>query len=149
MPNRAERRAQDKRSRKGVPQQYDQTRGRARADMIDEYGLQEKSRRLVEHVDGEWTPSAKADDDEISTIENRDPQIIKAPHSLRQFFRILSWTLIGLSVVAFLVIMWLPSHPLWLIITVSAVFVVAVLSLFFVTGDPRHNPNLDANGTAV
>jgi hypothetical protein len=117
--------------------------------MIDEYGLQEKSRRLVEHVDGQWTPSAKADDDEISALENHDPRIIKPPHSLRQFLRILSWTLIGLSMVAFLVVMWLPSHPLWLIITVSTVFVIAVLSLFFVASDPKHNPNLDANGTAV
>ena len=36
-----------------------------------------------------------------------------------------------------------------LIITVSAVFIVGVLSLFFTAGDSKHNPNLDQNGTAV
>ena len=45
--------------------------------------------------------------------------------------------------------MWLPSHPMWVIITVSAVFIVGVLSLFFTAGDSKHNPNLDENGTAV
>ena len=44
MPNRAERRAQAKQNRRGVPQQYDQTRGRGRSGMLDEYQLQEKSR---------------------------------------------------------------------------------------------------------
>lgn len=43
MPNRAERRAQAKQNRRGVPQQYDQTRGRGRSGMLDEYQLQEKS----------------------------------------------------------------------------------------------------------
>ena len=41
MPNRAERRAQAKNNRRGVPQQYDQTHGRARSGMLDEYQLQE------------------------------------------------------------------------------------------------------------
>ena len=54
MPNRAERRAQAKRNRRGVPQQYDQTQGRARSGMLDEYQLQEKSRRLQ---DGTGTPT--------------------------------------------------------------------------------------------
>ena len=39
MPNRAERRAQAKNNRRGVPQQYDQTHGRARSGMLDEYQL--------------------------------------------------------------------------------------------------------------
>ena len=43
MPNRAERRAQAKAGRRGVPSQYDQTRGRGRSGMIDEYQLQQKS----------------------------------------------------------------------------------------------------------
>ena len=120
MPNRAERRKAAKDQRRGVPSQYDQTRGRARSGMLDEYALQEKSRRIQEGVDdsGEW-------------------------------FRVGSWTLIALSVIAFFVVMWLPTHPLWLILTVSVVFVVGVLSLFFTAGNYRNNPNLDANGTAV
>ena len=57
MPNRAERRAQAKQNRRGVPQQYDQTHGRARSGMLDEYQLQEKSRRLQEGTDGPWKPT--------------------------------------------------------------------------------------------
>ena len=48
MPNRAERRKAAKDQRRGVPSQYDQTRGRARSGMLDEYALQEKSRRIQE-----------------------------------------------------------------------------------------------------
>ena len=142
MPNRAERRAQAKRNRRGVPQQYDQTQGRARSGMLDEYQLQEKSRRLQDGTDGPWKPSAST----ITETENvlntnpdyKNPKMFKAPHSVRQWFR-----------VAFLVVMWLPSHPMWLISTVAIVFAVGVLSLFFTAGNPKHNPNLDQNGTAV
>ena len=55
MPNRAERRAQAKAGRRGVPSQYDQTQGRGRSGMIDEYQLQQKSQRLQDGTDGtEW-----------------------------------------------------------------------------------------------
>ena len=58
MPNRAERRAQAKAGRRGVPSQYDQTQGRGRSGMIDEYQLQQKSQRLQDGTDGtEWKPS--------------------------------------------------------------------------------------------
>ena len=68
---------------------------------------------------------------------------------MRQWFRVVSWVLIVIAAIAFLVIMWLPTHPIWLVATVSGVFVVGVLSLFFTAGDSKHNPNLDQNGTAV
>lgn len=147
MPNRAERRAQAKRNRRGVPQQYDQTQGRARSGMLDEYQLQEKSRRLQDGTDGPWKPSAST----ITETENvlntnpdyKNPKMFKAPHSVRQWFRVASWVLIALSAIAFLVVMWLPSHPMWLISTVAIVFAVGVLSLFFTAGNPKHNPNLD------
>jgi hypothetical protein len=71
------------------------------------------------------------------------------PQGIRQWLRLLSWVLIVLSCVAFLVIMWLSNVPMWLVITVSAVFAVGVLSLFFVGGSPKENPNLDDYGTAV
>lgn len=153
MPNRAERRAQANRNRRGVPQQYDQTQGRARSGMLDEYQLQEKSRRLQDGTDGPWKPSAST----ITETENvlntnpdyKNPKMFKAPHSVRQWFRVASWVLIALSAIAFLVVMWLPSHPMWLISTVAIVFAVGVLSLFFTAGNPKHNPNLDQNGTAV
>ena len=139
---------------KQVPSQYDQTRGRGRSGMIDEYQLQQKSQRLQDGTDGtEWKPSGGtiADTETLLTTNPNytNPKMFKAPHSLRQWFRVGSWTLIAIAIIAFFVVMWLPSHPMWLIITVSAVFIVGVLSLFFTAGDSKHNPNLDQNGTAV
>ena len=46
MANRAERRAQAKANRRGVPSQYDQTQGRGRSGMIDEYQLQQKAKTM-------------------------------------------------------------------------------------------------------
>lgn len=117
MPNRAERRKAAKDQRRGVPSQYDQTRGRARSGMLDEYALQEKSRRIQEGVDdsGVWKPSARTEvDEEVESVfeanpNYQDPKAFKAPHSVRQWFRVGSWTLIALSVIAFFVVMWLPT----------------------------------------
>ena len=113
MPNRAERRKAAKDQRRGVPSQYDQTRGRARSGMLDEYALQEKSRRIQEGVDdsGVWKPSARTEvDEEVESMfeanpNYQDPKAFKAPHSVRQWFRVGSWTLIALSVIAFFVVM--------------------------------------------
>lgn len=152
MANRAERRAQRK---KGVPDQYDATKGRARSGMIDEYQLQEKSRRLKEGKSGPWKPTSSelehAEEVAMDTDPNDfdPPQVVRAPHSVRQWFRVASWVVIVVSAIMFFVVMWLPQHPLWSIITVSACFAVGVLSLFFTAGDPKNNPNLDQNGTAV
>lgn len=143
MPNRAERRAQAKNNRRGVPQQYDQTHGRARSGMLDEYQLQEKSRRLQDGTDGPWKPTGGTIEETESLLTTSpnytNPKMFKAPHSARQWFRVISWLLIALSAIAFLVIMWLPSHPMWLVATVSIVFAVGVLSLFFTAGNPKHN----------
>ena len=153
MPNRAERRANAKADRRGVPSQYDQTQGRGRAGMIDEYQLQEKSRRLQEGTDGPWKPTAHTISEQENVLATNpnysNPKAFKAPHSVRQWFRVVSWILIVASVIGFFVGMWLPSHPIWLIATISGVFIVGVLSLFFTAGNYRHNPNLDENGTAV
>ncbi|MDF7641601.1 Yip1 family protein [Bifidobacterium sp. ESL0784] len=150
MPNRAERRAQAKRNRQGVPQP-NQPQNRGRGGLIDEYSLQERSRRLEENGGTEWKPKAEklAAPAENLDPNYSDPKVMKAPHSLHQWFRIVSWTLIVLSGIAFAVLMWVPKHPLWLIVTVSVIFVVGVLSLFFTAGNYRHNPNLDSNGTAI
>lgn len=154
MANRAERRKAAKDQRRGIPSQYDQTQGRGRANMIDEYALQEKSRRIQEGTDGPWKPTAHFDADEVESAfvadpNYRDPKALKAPHSLHQWFRVVSWTLIILAAIAFCVVMWLPQHPMWLIATVAIVFIIGVLSLFFTAGNSKDNPNLDANGTAV
>ena len=71
MPNRAERRAQAKNNRRGVPQQYDQTHGRARSGMLDEYQLQEKSRRLQDGTDGPWKPTGGT----IEETESHQPEL--------------------------------------------------------------------------
>ncbi|MDF7663875.1 tripartite tricarboxylate transporter TctB family protein [Bifidobacterium sp. ESL0763] len=149
MPNRAERRAQAKRSRKGEVKQREE-QARSRNGVVDEYALQERSRRLEDNATGEWVPSASTITPSEPVNPNyNDPKIARAPHSIRQWFRVVSWTLIILAAIAFVVVMWLPSHPMWLIILVSVVFIVGVLSLFFTAGDYHHNPNLDDNGTAV
>ena len=109
MPNRAERRAQAKNNRRGVPQQYDQTHGRARSGMLDEYQLQEKSRRLQDGTDGPWKPTGGTIEETESLLTTSpnytNPKMFKAPHSARQWFRVISWLLIALSAIAFLVIM--------------------------------------------
>ncbi|KFF30919.1 membrane protein [Bifidobacterium bombi] len=146
MPNRAERRAQARQSRKGgSPDQ--QVRGRG---AVNEYTLQERSRRLSESGEAEWKPSGGSivDLSDVSSASKK-PKSVSAPHSIRQWLRVVTWTLIVLSGIAFLIVMWLPKSPMWLIMTVSIVFVIGVLSLFFTAGDPKDNPNLDANGTAV
>ncbi|RYQ30347.1 tripartite tricarboxylate transporter TctB family protein [Bifidobacterium pseudolongum] len=152
MPNRAERRSKNK---NGVPDQYDQTRGRGRSGMIDEYALQEKSRRLKEGGDGPWKPTSSELEhaEEVAMDTNPDnfdpPQVLRAPHSARQWFRVASWVLIVVSAILFFVVMWIPNRPMWSIITIAAVFAAGVVSLFFTAGDPKNNPNLDQNGTAV
>ncbi|WP_022859398.1 membrane protein [Bifidobacterium magnum] len=155
MPNRAERRAQQKRDRGGVPQQYDSTKGRGRSGMLDEAQLQERSRRVKEGSSESWKPTSSvieaSDAHGLAEVELKDDseKVFKAPHSVRQVFRMITWIVIVLSAIAFFVVMWLPNHPMWLIITVSAIFAAGVLSLFFDAGDWRNNPNLDQNGTAV
>ncbi|MBT1179131.1 tripartite tricarboxylate transporter TctB family protein [Bifidobacterium vespertilionis] len=159
MPNRAERRAAAKRERRGIPQQYDQTRGRQHAGMVDEYALQAKSQRLQDGTDteGPWKPTAKTTDVDEEITYNTNPDYrnpskgLSAPSNARGWFRIVSWVLIALSVIGFFVIMWLPNGaPIWATLTVSIVFAIGVLSLFFVAAkSTRENPNVDANGTAV
>ncbi len=152
MPNRAERRSKN---RNGVPDQYDQTRGRGRSGMIDEYALQEKSRRLQHGCDVPWKPTSSELEhaEEVAMDTNPDnfdpPQVLRAPHSARQWFRVASWVLIVVSAIMFFVVMWIPNRPMWSIITIAAVFAAGVVSLFFTAGDPKNNPNLDQNGTAV
>ncbi|WP_288264337.1 tripartite tricarboxylate transporter TctB family protein, partial [uncultured Bifidobacterium sp.] len=115
MPNRAERRSKNK---NGVPDQYDQTRGRGRSGMIDEYALQEKSRRLKEGKSGPWKPTSSELEhaEEVAMDTDPDnfdpPQVLRAPHSVRQWFRVVSWVLIVVSAILFFVVM-LTSLGTW------------------------------------
>lgn len=157
MANRAQRRADAKKARRGIPSQYDQTRGRGRANMLDEYALQEKSRRIAEGKDvtGPWKPTGGYKETvpeatAATKFSYENPTVAKTPMSVNKVFRILNWALIVIAAIAFLVVMWFPNVPMWLIITVSVVFALGVLSLFFTNGNSAgRNPNLDENGTAV
>jgi hypothetical protein len=117
--------------------------------MIDEHALQERSRRLQEHEDIEWKPSGGTIAQLDSSASRTTSNAIHMPQSTRQWLRLLSWVLIVISCASFLVIMWLSNVPMWLVITISSVFAIGVLSLFFVGGSPKENPNLDDYGTAV
>ncbi|MBT1166263.1 hypothetical protein [Bifidobacterium simiarum] len=153
MSNRAERRANAKRARRGNSRNTRPQVAKSREGMVDEYSLQEKSIRLRNGQTGEWKPSAATlvPDAEESAHAGymREPKALRAPHGVRGWLRFLCWALIVLSAIAFLVVMWIPNMPTWSVIVVAAVFAVGVLSLFFVAGNPKDNPNVDANGTAV
>ena len=152
MANRAQRRSKNN---GGMPSQYDSTQGRGRSGMIDESQLQERSRRLKEGKKGPWKPSSSELEkyEEIALDTDPDnydpPQVLRAPHSGRQWARLFSWIVIVVSAISFFVVMWVPNLPRWVIITVCAVIAGGVISLFFTAGDSKNNPNLDQNGTAV
>lgn len=149
MPNRAERRANAKRSRRGTNSQPQRVQTRSRQGMVDEYSLQERSVRLENGQTAEWKPTSSSDLPEQSASSARTMRKPGAPRGVRGWLRFVSWALIILSAIAFLVVMWIPGMPTWSTIVVAAVFAVGVLSLFFVAGNPKDNPNLDEYGTAV
>ena len=107
MANRKERRAKARQNRRGIPSQYDQTNGRGRGGMIDEYNLQEHSRRLQENgVDG-WKPSSS-----VTQSQSKMERNIKRAqagddtwNAVRKVIGVCSWAVLLLSAFAFLVIM--------------------------------------------
>lgn len=88
---------------------------------------------------GEWKPT--------SSTQAAEDTPKKATWTPRRVFNIISWVLIALSMIGFIVVMWVPVA--WLIITVCTMFAVGVFSLFFTTGKKDSNPLLDSNGTAL
>ena len=149
MPNRAERRTASRRRGSGIPVQYDRTRGRSRSKMLDEDALQERSRRLVEHGDVEWKPRASTTSTDADEARTEHPEVHTGIGGVRGVLRLVSWTVIGLSVLAFFILMWLPTHPFALVAGVSIAFGVGVLSLFVVSSGGHDNPVLDEHGTAL
>lgn len=151
MANRKERRAKARQSRRGIPSQYDQTNGRGRGGMIDEYNLQEHSRRLQENgVDG-WKPSSS-----VTQSQNKMERNIKRAqagddtwNAVRKVIGVCSWAVLLLSAFAFLVVMWLPSQPLALVVTIAVLFALGVFGLFFSFSNAKQNPRLDEHGTAI
>lgn len=151
MANRKERRAKARQNRRGIPSQYDDTKGRARGGMIDEYALQERSRKLVERKNGEWKPSSSVTDEEERVAANtrRTESGDETMNKVRKVIGVCSWAVLLLSALAFLVIMWLPSQPIALVITVSVLFALGVFGLFFSFSNSKRNPRLDEHGTAI
>lgn len=151
MANRKERRAKERQSRRGIPSQYDDTKGRARSGMIDEYALQDRSRRLAEHKDGEWKPSSSVTSQEDKFNRN----ILRAEagdetwNKVRKVISIVSWAVILISAFALFVFMWLPNTPIALTIISSVLFALGVVGLFFTIGNARRNPRLDEHGTSL
>lgn len=151
MANRKERRAKARQGRRGIPSQYDQTNGRGRGGMIDEYNLQEHSRRLQENgVDG-WKPSSSVTEQEEQLTRNikRAKAGDDTWNTVRKVIGVCSWAVLLLSAFAFLVIMWLPSQPMVLVITVAVLFALGVFGLFFSFSNSKQNPRLDQHGTAL
>ena len=120
--------------------------------MIDEHALQERSIHLQEKNTGEWKPSSNIQrEEEESALVSAEPaenRVVRKSRS-RDIWRKISWSLIILSIIAFVVLMWLPNKILWAVIATSCVFAVGVLSLFFVGRPVSVNESVDKYGTAV
>lgn len=151
MANRKERRAKEKQRRRGIPSQYDETKGRARGGMIDEYALQERSLRLKERGAGPWKPTSNvtAEEEKIARNVQRAESGDETWNTVRKVVGVCSWAVLLLSAFAFLVIMWLPSQPMALVITVAVLFALGVFGLFFSFSNSKQNPRLDEHGTAL
>lgn len=151
MANRKERRAREKQGRRGIPSQYDETKGRARGGMLDEYELQERSRRLQEYGAGPWKPTSNvtAEEERLSRNIQRAQVGDDTWNAVRKVVSVCSWAAILISALAFLVIMWLPAQPIVLVITIAVLFALGVFGLFFTIGNAKSNLHLDEHGTAI
>lgn len=151
MANRKERRARDKQSRKGIPSQYDQTKGRGRGGMLDEYILQDRSRRLSSYKNGEWKPTSNvtAEEEKFTRAVRRANCGDETFNAVRKVISVFSWAVILISAFAFFVLMWFKNQPISLVITVSVLFTIGVFGLFFTIGNDKGNPRLDDHGTAL
>ena len=129
----------------GVPAQNQRNQGRNRSALLDEESLQERSVRLVEGKSAEWKPSSL----ETQRQELQAQEAASKSRGWRGWLTIASLVVIGLSIVGFFTLMWLPTHPLWLVATISGVFAVGVLTLSIASQGGRANPKLDEHGTAI
>lgn len=159
MPNRAERRAQEKQAKRKGSAGSAQERNRAgrtvREEGMSEEALQRRSMHLQTSGTDEWKPSsstsaaAKAATVIPEDYATRNPERAPKPTTARGWGRFFGWLFIVLSAIAFIVVMFIPDRPLAAIVTVSVIFVLGVLSLFIFGGESNDNPNVDSNGTAV
>lgn len=144
MPNRAQRRANARRNKNG-----ENTERRA----SDQGLFESKADAVAEGRTGEWRPSrvdtVVEQRRELTPQEKDDAARISARATGWGIAKLVSWLLIILSSIAFLIIMWIPGLPMMVLLTVTIIFAIGVLSLFVVRSPHDTNPYLDANGTAV
>lgn len=133
--------------RGGVPPQYQRNQGRNRSALLDEDSLQERSVRLADGKSAQWKPSSLETQKEQAETQAQAAR--SQSRGWRGWLTIVAWVVICLSIVGFFSLMWLPTHPFWLVATVSGVFAVGVLSLFIASRGGNANPRLDENGTAL
>lgn len=143
MPNRAQRRANARRNNdENVQRRYS-----------DQGLFEEKADAVAEGRTGEWRPSrvtpVVVEHHEPTPAERDDEARLHARDTAWGIAKLVSWLLIVVSSLAFLIIMWIPGLPMWAILTVTIIFALGVLSLFIVRSPHDSNPYLDANGTAV
>jgi hypothetical protein len=143
MPNRAQRRANARRK--------NDMNGERRAS--DQGLFEAKADAVAEGRKGVWRPSRVEPVEQVRhelTPQEKDAQAkVSARTTGWGIAKLISWLLIVLSSLAFLILMWIPGLPMWAILTVTIVFGLGVLSLFIVRSPHDVNPYLDANGTAV
>ncbi|MFU0663014.1 tripartite tricarboxylate transporter TctB family protein [Gardnerella vaginalis] len=151
MANRRERRAKAKQNRRGIPSQYDQTNGRGRGGMIDERNLQDRARTIRQRGAAPWKPTSNvtAEEEKIARNVQRAESGDETWNTVRKVVGVCSWAVLLLSAFAFLVIMWFPSQPIVLVITIAVLFALGVFGLFFSFSNAKQNPHLDEHGTAL
>ncbi|MEE1324802.1 MAG: hypothetical protein U0K19_04350 [Bifidobacteriaceae bacterium] len=144
MTNREQRRTNERTQRQSAKNE----RPEASRSTTTQASLDQRA-RTVENVALEWRPGR------VATITDADVAALSPdPMSSRRHSgwgnaKIVTWTVIVLSALAFIIVMWIPNLPMWGIVTVSAVFLAGVLSLFIVQSPRDVNPYVDENGTAV
>lgn len=138
--NRAQRRA-DRKAQKKDEREVSQS-------ATSQWMYDQKAANIENGQPGQWRPGKIESRDIVTSTVALDAKLAHA-HSAWGYGKAVAWTLIVLSAIAFLVVMWIPQLPTWAIITVSAVFIAGVLSLFIIQSPRDVNPNVDENGTAV
>ena len=111
--------------------------------------IQEGSKKTALTVG--WKPSSSVTEQEEQLTRNikRAKAGDDTWNTVRKVIGVCSWAVLLLSAFAFLAIMWLPSQPMVLVITVAVLFALGVFGLFFSFSNSKQNPRLDQHGTAL
>ena len=144
MTNRDQRRTNGRAQRKSAKNE----RPEASRSATTQASFDQRA-RTVENGALEWRPGRVAAVVDAAVAASSPDPMSSRRHTGWGKAKIVSWTVMVLAAVAFIIVMWIPNLPMWGIVTVSAVFLAGVLSLFVVQSPRDVNPYLDENGTAV